>query len=481
LYSRAVVLNGAIALRTAAVAATLFVAACGEDSPRQEVARADPAAGSWDTWVLAAPSQVRVPPPPAPGSRPAIADAAAVRTRARNRSANARARIRAWGARPDVDPWLRMAMRLVSARAKDPPASSRAYALLSVAMYDATVAAWHWKQVYRRHAPTEVRVIGPRSEQPSFPDDRAAIAGAAARVLSHLYPEAGAARLEAMARDAAASRVDAGTAYPTDAQAGLALGRKVGAAVVAYARRDGFARKWDGRRPRGRGLWEPPPGSVAKPVQPLAGHWRTWVLSSGAELRPEAPPRFGSPRYVAEARELIAMRRDLTPAEAGSAHFWAGGEGTPLPAGIWNEAVLADVAHRDLSTPRAARVLALVNVAMADAGIAAWDAKFKYWTPRPENAIRDLGLESDWKPLLQTPFFPGYVSGHAVYSGAASEVLAYLFPDEAERFRARAREAATSRLLGGIHFRSDSVVGLRMGRDLGRMVVARARLDGADR
>jgi membrane-associated phospholipid phosphatase len=108
-----------------------------------------------------------------------------------------------------------------------------------------------------------------------------------------------------------------------------------------------------------------------------------------------------------------------------------------------------------------------------------WDAKYTFWSPRPDTVIRDLGLAPRWKPYLKTPFFPSYVSGHSAFSAAAAEVLAYLFPDRAREFRARAREAAMSRLYGGIHFRSDNEVGLRMGRELGQLVVKRAKRDGA--
>ena len=120
------------------------------------------------------------------------------------------------------------------------------------------------------------------------------------------------------------------------------------------------------------------------------------------------------------------------------------------------------------------------DMAMADAGVASWDAKFAYWNLRPENVIRDLGIAKNWKPLLDTPFFPAYVSGHATYSGAAGEVLAHLFPSDAKLWRAKAEEASISRLYGGIHYRSDSVVGLRMGRELGRLTVRHAKQDGAE-
>ena len=124
-----------------------------------------------------------------------------------------------------------------------------------------------------------------------------------------------------------------------------------------------------------------------------------------------------------------------------------------------------------MNTADAARVFALLNVAMADTGIATWDTKYAYWTARPENAIRSLGLARNWKPFLATPAFPSYVSAHSAYSGAASEVLAAIFPKDAAAFRAKARQAGLSRLYGGIHFRSDHVAGIAIGRKIGRLVI----------
>jgi hypothetical protein len=264
------------------------------------------------------------------------------------------------------------------------------------------------------------------------------------------------------------------------AEAGLKLGRAVGDRIVAHARRDGSTRKWDGRRPRGRGYWAPPPGSLARPVEPLAGTWGTWVLRNGSQLRPGPPPKFDSAKFRAEATEVARTRETLTAEQKRIARFWAGGQGTPLPPGVWNQVMFGYVRSKQLSVPRQARVFALLNVAMADAGVASWDAKFTYWNPRPENAIRDLGIAKGWKPLLDTPFFPAYVSGHATYSGAAGEVLAHLFPDDAKLWRAKAEEAGISRIYGGIHYRSDNVVGQRMGREIGRLTVRHAERDGAE-
>jgi hypothetical protein len=251
----------------------------------------------------------------------------------------------------------------------------------------------------------------------------------------------------------------------------------VGARVVAFAKEDGSARVWDGSRPPDQpGYWQPPPGSVSPPVEPLAGTWRTWVLPSGGALRPPPPPAYGSTEYVAEGRELVKIEHDLTEDQKRIARYWEGGEGTALPAGIWNRIVLDYLHDHDASGPEAVRTLALVNVALADAGVAAWDAKYAYWTPRPENGIREL-IDPAWRPLLRTPLFPAYVSGHSTYSAAVAVVLGHLFPADADRFRAMGEEAGLSRLYGGIHWRSDHTEGSRMGREIGALVVERAKQD----
>jgi membrane-associated phospholipid phosphatase len=134
-------------------------------------------------------------------------------------------------------------------------------------------------------------------------------------------------------------------------------------------------------------------------------------------------------------------------------------------------------------------------MSLADAFIACWNAKYTYWTARPDQVInsppfRDLEpAHPAWNvtpPLVErrgglygsyirTPPFPGYPSGHATQSGAAAEVLAYVFPELASWFRGRAEQAAISRLYAGIHFSSDNVQGLALGREVGRRVVEYAQ------
>ena len=214
-----------------------------------------------------------------------------------------------------------------------------------------------------------------------------------------------------------------------------------------------------------------PPGYVSSPLEPTAPSWRTWNLSSGSQFRPGAPPAFGGAQWLAEVQQVYDVSQRLTAEQKAIALYWADGAGTVTPPGHWNKVALELIREQGLTTPQAARVLAALNTAQADAFIASWDAKYAYWTMRPVTAIRML-IDPSWSPLITTPPFPSYVSGHATTSGAASIVLGHFFPAEAERLRAMATEAAMSRLYGGIHFPTDNSVGLELGRSVGQAAVS---------
>ena len=99
------------------------------------------------------------------------------------------------------------------------------------------------------------------------------------------------------------------------------------------------------------------------------------------------------------------------------AHFWADGEGTVTPPGHWNRIAQSVAADRKLNLIESARLFALLNVAMADASIICWECKYHFDVWRPVTAIREV--EPTWTPLLPTPPFPAYTSGHSSFSGSA--------------------------------------------------------------
>jgi membrane-associated phospholipid phosphatase len=228
-------------------------------------------------------------------------------------------------------------------------------------------------------------------------------------------------------------------------------------------------------RPTGEGIWQPtPPGFVQEPLDPLAGTWRTWVIAGGDQFRPAPPLQYGSPAWQAELTAVQEAVTHRTPEQEMAVSFWGAGPGTATPAGIWTNIARDLLLRRGLNLPHAARVLMLTSVAMADAFVCCWDAKYAYWTARPITADPSLDL------LIATPPFPSYTSGHATASAAAATVLGHLFPEQAADLASRSAEAKDSRLWAGIHFPLDNEMGALGGGLVGRLVVMRARGDGAE-
>jgi hypothetical protein len=363
----------------------------------------------------------------------------------------------AWKEEPVTVPWTRIQLERHIKQKVTPTRGARGLALVHVAMHDAYALA------VAHHI-----------------EPKLAISMAAAQVLAYLYPaeEQGFARI-AFSIAAKMSRAQP-ESLPASALQALALGQVVGNRAIERAEMDGAQRGWNGIRLQwygdgryyGPGAWEPtPPYFYYPPDEPFAPTWQTWVLSSGSEFRP-VPPVFGSSGYVKDLREVIEINRALTPEQLKIAKFWVDGSGSVTPPGHWNQIAIEQVKAAHLDDARTAELFALLNVALADTFIAVWDCKYHYWSMRPVTAAKYL-LGVELKPAILTPPFPSYPSGHAAFSGAAAQVLGTYFPKQAQHLRAMAQEAATSRMLGGIHFRADNEDGLKLGRRVATKVLAK--------
>jgi hypothetical protein len=423
----------------------------------------EPTAGSWRTWVLRSGQQVNVPPPPGPEvTARELHDLqvyAAARTPEIVRS------IEYWSAGSPSYRWVQTATTYVERRPQSNPRNTRLLAMLNVAVYDAMVSAWNAKYSYGRPRP----VTSPRTGRqvpasPSYPNEIAVAAGAAATVLAAAYPD-DAAKLRQMADEAAQSQVYAGVAYPSDAEAGLTLGRTVAQIVLDYCATDGSALAWTGSVPTGPGLW------TGTPSEPGAGQWRPWVLDTTSMYRPGPPLAYDSAEKRAELDQIKTFPRTFATNQ--KAFFYQAFEGIFT---TWYDTAHQRIFEYGLETnaPRAARIYALMSVAHHDAILAGWEAKFTYW------AIRPVQLDKDVNPLFPTPSHPSYPAAHGFVSGAITRVLEYLFPNEAAAIKARGDEAAESRIWAGIHFRSDVTEGLKLGRTVADQVIARARRDGSE-
>ena len=337
--------------------------------------------------------------------------------------------------------WNAIARELVISDRASPPMAGRAYAYLSVAQYAAAVAAYPIR-------PGDVPSLASlgRNRDPS----NAAIATVSASVLRSLFPSHGARIDHELQADIAALR---GEDVAIDAmERGESIGAAVAASIQARASTDRADAVWTGTVPNGDGYW-----IGTAPQLPLWGAVRPWLWNAGSELRAPPPPAFQSQEFrdaLAEVREIAETR---TPAQMEIARFWADGPGTSTPPGHWNAIASQLIRDRHLTELHAARTLALVNVAMADAFIGCWDSKFFYWVVRPYQA--DPAITT---PIGQPPH-PSYPSGHACGSSAAAAVLAALFPDVADELDRMAVEACDSRVYAGIHYRFDAEAGMAIG------------------
>jgi hypothetical protein len=401
---------------------------------------AEPAA--WRAWLAQQPSTTPVPPVTLPDARALSALQAE------------RAWLARWTAQPPSAAWNDVVAGLVVKYQQNPLRAERAYAYTHTAIHDALVTC-----AQRRCEPALWPI---------------AMHAAAARMLEHLYPGESRGRLQALGHSAAAA-VLAATGEHADAKRAWETGFAVADNAIRRALDDG----WDmPKLPPKRPAWKPgvwrasPPLNMYDPAEPNAPRWRTWVLSSAAEIEPPPPPEYGTPAYWKEVDEVRAVAAALTPEQKRIAEEWNLDLGSVTPGGVWNQHTKRLVLAYKLGAADAAQVFSTVNAAMMDAFIACWHAKFKWWTERPVTVIRDR-YDPDFLPHVLTPPFPSYVSGHSSASGAGAAVLAAFFPDHAPELERMAEEASMSRLYGGIHFRSDNEAGLALGRKIGARALPR--------
>jgi membrane-associated phospholipid phosphatase len=459
----------------------MLVLSCSDWPTDPSSPRAERDAGLWLTWVMAPGSAPRLEVPSASGSVAQLQELETLLALQASGAVSA-SEIARWDG-PPTNAWTAEAARqlelnwilLPDVRYATPVRAARALALMHVAIYDALIASWDAKYTFNRRAPyvtdRRVRALARDPGVPSYPSEHAAAAGAAATVLAYAFPLAGRAYFDSLAARAAQSRVAAGLAWPTDVQAGLAIGRAVGEAVVARARADGSDLAWDGIIPTRPDVWKPtPPRRVASPFDPMAGHWRTWVIDGADAFRPPPYPAVGSAEFERDMDELRRLSTGRTPEQLEIARFWATGP----PSLRWTLFMEDEIAARRLSSLRAARAHAYASVAMHDAMLACWDAKYFYWLLRPITADSARIVAG-----VSTPPFPSYPSGHSTMSFAAYQVFAALFPDARSKYRDKALEASVSRVYGGIHYRFDITVGDTLGARVGREVVRRMQRDGA--
>lgn len=259
--------------------------------------------------------------------------------------------------------------------------------------------------------------------------------------------------------------------------------------------------------------WQPTPPAYMPGIEP---HWnkiRPFVLDSAAQFKPVPPPAFSMEKdsdFYKELKEVYDVSMDITKngddtEEIAIAQFWDCNPYVSVtrghlmfatkkitPGGHWVGITKIASKKANYDVMESTYAYAKTTIAMMDAFISCWDEKYRSNLVRPETLINEH-IDDSWKPILQTPPFPEYVSGHSVVSGSAGEALTsifgdnFAFDDDTElpyglpvrsfpSFRAAAKEAAASRLYGGIHYRAAVDIGLDQGVALGQFVVDKLKM-----
>jgi membrane-associated phospholipid phosphatase len=378
-----------------------------------------------------------------------------------------------------VTDWNAAALDAIRLARTAPPSASRVLAILHVSIYDAV------NGISRRNRTYFVPSAVPASASPE-----AAAAAAAHRVLVTFFPDRVAEFDVLLATTLSTLRNGPQRA------SGVVWGKFVAEQILAWRANDGanaIVPLPVGGTP---GTWVPTPPGFAPYLLPQWGMVAPFGMVSSDQFRPAGPPRLDSATWAADYLEVKALGAatgsSRTREQSEIAQFWADGAGTETPPGHWNHIAQEVAAMTGLPLEESARLFALLNIAMADAAICAWDAKYTYNFWRPVTAIRAGDTDGNpatapdptWASFIVTPPFPDYVSGHSAFSAAAATVLALFYGTDDipfstgsdampgvfrsfPGFSAAAVEAATSRIYGGIHYRFASQDGLDAGSQIG--------------
>ena len=370
-----------------------------------------------------------------------------------------------------VTDWNNAALDAIRADRTAPPIASRSLAIVHVAIYDAV------NGIARTHEPYLVP-----SAVSSSASRVAAASAAAHQTLVSLFPN------HTSTFDALHAAILAGIPNGPQKTNGITWGEFVGNQILAARANDGSNAIVQPPGGSGPGVWIPTPPAFLPYLLPQWGFVVPFGMSSSSQFRPPGPPSLDSQRYAADYEEVkqlgAAVGSTRTEDQTEIALFWADGAGTETPPGHWNSIAQNIAAARDTTLEENARLFALLNIAMADAAICSWDAKYTYYFWRPVTAIAFAEPQLNWMSFIVTPPFPDYTSGHSTFSAASATMLPLYFGTEDLPFTTgsdflpgvfrsfstcqdAAEEAALSRIYGGIHFRSASEDGLQAGSSIG--------------
>lgn len=396
--------------------------------------------------------------------------------------------------------WYRLVLRLVRhTPTYSPPVASRSFAYLGVAAYQA-VASGSTSLLSLEGQLNGLEALPARQPGQAYSDalvTHCVMASAVKSFFSNTGPtgQRVMALTEKKLKEKALANVPGGVA-----ERSFAYGEALMASILAWSATDGGAVienmgfPMDYALAKGPANWVPTSAIRQQqfPLLPAWGKNRTFAMPSGASCPLPPPPAYSeepSSAFYKEALEVYEVSRSRTPEQEIIARFWSDDPMlSPTPPGHWISIASGILEQEKAGLDRTAEVMMRLGVAMADAFIGCWHAKFEHDLLRPVTYIRRV-IDPKWEPLLITPPFPEYPSGHSTQSGAAAAVLTSIFgkdfsftdrtherdgfaPRNFPSFEAAAGEAGISRLYGGIHFRAAIDRGINQGRCIGQHAIA---------
>lgn len=393
-----------------------------------------------------------------------------------------------------IHDWYRLILELVRhTPTYSPPVASRAFAYVGLTLFEALAAR---PGSGLRSLAGQVTALPPCAMLDTGLDPAAVAQGALSMAVGSFFGNTGPTGQRAMA--AMQRRIDERLAAAIGAEAlakGHQAGKQVFDHILAHSATDGGALVENMGFPltyspaTTPGAWVPT-SLIRQQQAPLLPDWgtnRPFAIPSTTACALPAPTAYSkdpASRFYAEAMEVYDAVRNLTPEQEIIARFWSDDPMlSPTPPGHWIFIALDVLEQEAAPAERRAEVLALLGMGLADAFIACWQAKYEHNTIRPVTYIK-AHIDKAWEPILITPPFPEFPSGHSTQSGAAAAVLTHLFGDnyafedrthEDEGFDPRqfasfndaAQEAGISRLYGGIHFMPAITDGLAQGACVG--------------